>query len=244
MEDPLKLTGVPLDRAMKARPAMSGPHLHAAGTEWQYTATLKRELMMTFTTTPARARRWATVSLLIGALGLFGVGEAAGQQPTATTAPAAEGPWTVTPFIGFGFSGDLDSATGAFGVAGGYQWSPRVTIEGELNFLPSSETSGLIEVDSHVWSLTGNLVYHFANRPFIPYGVFGIGFGQGTVDVSPPLQRPDSSSKFVVNFGGGVERAIRERVRFRGDMRYFFGGDLVPDYWRVAFGLSFDLGRR
>jgi opacity protein-like surface antigen len=200
--------------------------------------------MMIFATKNARARRWATLSLLIGVLGLFNVRYAAAQAPAA--GPATESSWTVTPFIGFGFSGDLDSATGAFGIAGGYRWSPRMTIEGELNILPSSETGGLIEVDSRVWSLTGNLVYHFVDRrPFVPYGVFGIGFGQGDVDVSPPVPGlEDSSTEFVVNFGGGVERAIRDRMRFRGDLRYFFGGDLVPDYWRVAFGVSFDLGRR
>ena len=47
-----------------------------------------------------------------------------------------------------------------------------------------------------------------------------------------------------MNQGGGVERAIRENLRFRGDMRYFFGGDLVPDYWRLSAGLQFGLGRR
>jgi len=43
----------------------------------------------------------------------------------------------------------------------------------------------------------------------------------------------------VVNFGGGVERRINDRIGFRGDLRYFFGGDLVPDYWRLGAGLTF-----
>ena len=53
-----------------------------------------------------------------------------------------------------------------------------------------------------------------------------------------------SSTEFLVNLGGGVERAIRENIRFRGDMRYFFGGDLVPDYWRLSAGLQFGLRPR
>jgi hypothetical protein len=42
----------------------------------------------------------------------------------------------------------------------------------------------------------------------------------------------------------GFERAITEKIHFRGDLRYFFGGDLVPDYWRLRAGLRFGLGNR
>jgi hypothetical protein len=154
----------------------------------------------------------------------------------------------VTPFVGIGFSGDLDNATGAVGVAGGYIWNERVALEAELSFLPSSESSGLVELDSDSWSLTANALYHFAGRTWVPYGVFGIGLGHGSVDLDtddPVLDDIDSSStEFVVNFGGGVERPIRDRFAFRGDLRYFFGGDFVPDYWRFSAGLTFDLGRR
>jgi opacity protein-like surface antigen len=175
-------------------------------------------------------------------------GSARAQQPAPTTNLVDTGHWTVTPFVGVGFSGDLDSATGAIGVAGGYIWSSRVSLEGEFNFLPSSEASGFVELDSKEWSLTGNVLYHFAGRAFVPYGVLGIGFGHGSVDLNTNDPRFDvldtSSTEFVVNFGGGVERRIRERLAFRGDLRYFFGGDFVPDYWRAIIGLTFDLGRR
>ena len=193
------------------------------------------------------ARRWSTVMLMITAsIFLLTVGAAA-QQPAApaTTQPGA---WSITPFAGFGFSGDLDSATGALGVAGGRDWNSNVSLEGEFNLLPSSENGGLVEVSSDAWSLTGNLLYHFAPRTFRPYAVIGIGFGHASVDADAAGQVPntfdESSNEFVVNLGGGVERAIRENLRFRGDMRYFFGGDLVPDYWRLSAGLQFGLGRR
>jgi hypothetical protein len=52
-----------------------------------------------------------------------------------------------------------------------------------------------------------------------------------------------SSTSFVVDFGGGVERKITDRLALRGDLRYFFGGDLVPDYWRLGGGLRIDMGR-
>ena len=81
-----------------------------------------------------------------------------------------------TPFAGLGFSGDLDSGTGALGVVAGYVWTERVSLEAELNVLPSSEANGLIEVGTHSWTLTANALYHFSGRTWAPYGVFGIGF--------------------------------------------------------------------
>ena len=165
-----------------------------------------------------------------------------------TTTVISPGHWTVTPFVGVGFSGDLDSGTGAVGVAGGYIWNARVGLEGEFNFLPSSETNGIVELDSDSWTLTGNILYHFAGRSWVPYGVFGLGLGHGSVDVKsndPLLADLDTSSdEFVVNFGRGIERRIHRRFAFRGDLRYFFGGDFVPDYWRASTGLTFDLGQR
>jgi opacity protein-like surface antigen len=152
----------------------------------------------------------------------------------------------VTPFVGIGFSGDLDSATGALGAAAGYVWSDRLTVEGEFNVLPSSEANGVVEVSTHVWSLTGNALYHFSGRKFVPYGVVGIGFGHGSTDLDGlGLTGVDTSStEFVLNFGGGVERRLTDRLGFRGDLRYFFGGDLVPDYWRLGAGITIDLGGR
>lgn len=158
------------------------------------------------------------------------------------------GAWTVTPFGSLAFSGDIDSATGGFGIAGGYNWRPQISFEAEFSTLPSSELTGLVEVDSSVWNVTGNVLYHFNKRPFVPYGVVGLGFGHGSVDIKssdPLLQVSDQAdTQFVFNFGGGVERQIANRVALRGELRYFFGGDLVPDYWRLGVGLTFTLGSR
>jgi opacity protein-like surface antigen len=176
---------------------------------------------------------------------------AAAQTPTPATpqtSVVAPAHWTVTPFIGFGFSGDLDSATPSFGAAGGYMWNDRIALEAEFNSLPSSEAGGLVEVDTNVWSLTGNLLYHFAGRQVVPYGVLGMGIGHSGADVEDTAVNPvvvdDSSTTFVMNLGGGVERQIANRVAIRGDFRYFFGNNLVPDFWRPSIGLSFDLGRQ
>ena len=165
------------------------------------------------------------------------------QRPMQTTTTITPGHWTATPFVGVAFSGDLDSGTGAFGVAGGYVWDPRISFEGEFSVLPSSENNGLVEVDTNVWNLTANVLYHFAGRNWVPYGVAGIGFGHSSADVnsSDPFidQLDTSSTEFVANIGGGVERLIRNNLGFRGDFRYMFGGDLVPDYWRLSAGITF-----
>jgi opacity protein-like surface antigen len=194
------------------------------------------------------AHRWFTTAIIFATIAI-GASRAAAQQPAANAnAEITPGEWSVTPFAGFGFSGDLDSATGALGVAGGYGWSPKVSLEGEFNLLPSSENGGLVEVSSNAWSLAANLLYHFAPRNFRPYGAIGVGFGHASVDVDGSSQVSSaidsSSTEFVVNFGGGVERSIRENIHFRGDLRYFFGGDLVPDYWRLSAGLRFGVSRR
>jgi hypothetical protein len=197
-----------------------------------------------------RSHRHLSIAFVTVALAVVGAARAAAQTTTPqTTTLVPPAHWSVTPFAGFGFSGDLDSPTGALGAAAGYVWSERVSFEGEFNFLPSSEIGGLVEVDTKVWSLTGNLLYHFAGRRVVPYGVFGLGFGHGWVDldsttVSSTVPADTSSTSFIVNFGGGVEHRIANRAAVRGDLRYFFGGDLVPDYWRLSAGINFDLGRR
>jgi opacity protein-like surface antigen len=194
------------------------------------------------------AKRLITIFLIVTTMLIANATSGAAQSASSSPqVPQQAGAWSVAPFVGFGFSGDLDSAAGAFGVAGGYAWSPTITLEGELNILPSSENGGLVEVDSNSWSLTGNILYHFAPRAVQPYAVFGMGVGHSSVDADevngiPAVNTDPSSTEFVVNLGGGVERALRHNIILRGDMRYFFGGDLVPDYWRLGVGIRFALG--
>jgi len=208
---------------------------------------------MTFGSNRARqrgaSRAFAAAAI---AVALFGLPQSARAQvrPPATTPPLETGRFTVTPLVGTAFSGDVDSPTILFGVAGGYNWSPRVSLEAEFNLLPSSEQSGVLELDTRIWNLTGNLLYRFSEnrRAWVPFGAVGLGLGHGSADinVNDPLLNSISSSSnaFVFNFGGGVERALTDTIRFRGDLRYFFGGDLVADYWRLGLGVSFDVPRR
>jgi hypothetical protein len=187
----------------------------------------------------SRSTKSITIASLIAVATMLGTGSASAQS--STDGPIVAGEVTVTPFIGFGFSGDLDSGTGIVGVAGGYNYNSKVSIEGEFTFLPSPEINGAQEAPATAWSLTGNLLYHFTKRQFTPYAAVGIGFGHSGIDEDELVSAigvEKSSTKFVANFGGGIERPFSDRLRFRGDLRYFFGGDLVPDYWRLVVGVT------
>jgi len=194
----------------------------------------------------SRSTKSLTLASLIAVSSLFGTGVANAQS--ATDGPIVPGELTVTPYIGFGFSGDLDSATGAVGVAGAYNYNSRVSLEAEFNVLPSPENSGAVEVESTVWSLTANVLYHFNKKNnFTPYALAGIGFGHSTVDVDGTILEglvDASSTQFVANIGGGIERPFSDRLKFRGDLRYLFGGDTVPDYWRLSAGVTWTLAKK
>jgi outer membrane protein with beta-barrel domain len=202
---------------------------------------------MTSASTSNKRVRTPRIVVVMIAGALLTMAHNAAAQTAAAGAGPDTGQWSVTPLIGTAFSGDVDSPTVVFGVGAGYRWTPRVSLEAEFNVLPSSETSGVLELDTKVWNVTGNVLYHFAERPWRPFGAFGLGLGHGSANVNttdPLLRLVDTSStEFIVNFGGGVEHAIRDGIRFRGDLRYFFGGDLVADYWRLSAGVSFDVGR-
>jgi len=188
----------------------------------------------------SRRTKSLTIASLVAVSSLLGTSIATAQS---NDGPIVPGEISVTPFIGFGFSGDLDSATGVVGVAGGWNYNSKISIEGEFSLLPSPENNGVVEASSTVWSLTGNVLYHFEKKNnFTPYAVAGIGVGHASVDLNGTLLQNvnvnASSTQFVANIGGGVERPFSERLKFRGDLRYLFGGDTVPDYWRLSAGIS------
>lgn len=157
--------------------------------------------------------------------------------PSTTTTTIALGSWTVTPSVGAGFSGDLGDGTSSIGIAGGYVWSPRISFEADATFLPSIARSATVPMETSVFGFTGNALYHFrAQHDWVPYGVAGIGVGHSSADTDV-LNTDLSANNFIANIGGGVEHALKNATAVRGDFRYTFGGDLVPDYWRLSAGV-------
>jgi len=160
-------------------------------------------------------------------------------QTTLSAMPVEPEGFTITPFIGLGFAGDFENNPTAFGVAAGYGLSERVTVEGDLYFAPDGEQGDLLQFDTSLWSLSGNVLYHFTgNTGFTPYVVGGLGVMGANADAEDlGVIEDDTSTKFAWNWGGGVKSALSDRFGLRADLRFFNGEDLVPDHWRLFGGV-------
>ena len=166
------------------------------------------------------------------------------------TAPLEVERWTVTPFIGAGFSGDLENSPLNLGAALGYNVTSRVTIEGQFAYM-GAEQGDLVQFDTNVYTLDANVLYHFteqfAERRWTPYVALGLGMirANADIDTTDPIFQAldDSTTKLAVNFGGGVKTGISDNVQVRGDLRYYTGDDLAPSFWRATVGVGFVLGR-
>ena len=152
--------------------------------------------------------------------------------------PAGEG-FSLTPFVAAGFAGDYEDAPAAFGLALGYGANERVSLEGEFGLAPSGTQGEFLQADTSVWTLSGNVLYHFAQPQFTPYLALGLGVMGSDPDVSDELfpDTDDSTTTFAWNWGGGLKSALNDRVGLRGDLRYFNGSDLAPDHWRIYGGV-------
>lgn len=164
-------------------------------------------------------------------------------QPSPTAPeplPPEPEEFNITPFLGLGFSGNLENAPATFGVAVGYGLTSRVAVEGDLSFSPGGQQGEIFEFDTSVWSLSGNVLYHFTPaQDFTPYVAAGLGILSGNADVEDfaTVVDDDTSTVFGWNFGGGIKTAMNERWGLRADLRYFNGDDFAPDHWRLYGGV-------
>lgn len=151
--------------------------------------------------------------------------------------------WNITPFLGLGFSGNLENAPAAFGVGIGYGLTPELVVEGDLSFAPGGEQGVLTQFDTSVWTISANLLYHFIvpDRDFTPYAAAGLGVMTGDADADDLIDIPvdDTSTVFSWNLGGGIKTAMNENWGIRGDLRFFNGDDFAPDHWRLYAGVVF-----
>jgi opacity protein-like surface antigen len=156
--------------------------------------------------------------------------------------------FTITPFIGPGFGGGLQSNALNLGVAAGYNFTTRVGVEGEFSYARQG-SNNLVNTSSNTQTYSVNALYHVPLGRWLPYGTFGIGALHGSAEVTAPtgtnqlVSLSNSETDFSWNLGAGVKRSISDNVRFRGDLRFFNAGTL-PNFWRVYGGLTFLLGQR
>jgi opacity protein-like surface antigen len=170
---------------------------------------------------------------------VLAVAPAAAQQTTFEPLPPEPDGLTLTPFVGAGFSGNLESAPAALGIALGYGWSERVAFEGELSIAPNASMGTPIEFDTSFWTLSANILYHFTQQSVTPYITAGLGVLGSSPDLPTELFPgvDDRSTTFAWNIGAGVKTAISDRFGLRADLRHFNGSDLAPDHWRVYGGM-------
>lgn len=188
------------------------------------------------------------LAVMLAAL-YFGAAAADSAYAQEADSPVRPEQWTVTPMLGFVIGGDIEGGGIGVGVAGGYNYNSRLRFEGEFMILPSVEQDVLVDIDSTIWTLTGNVLYHFVDGgPTAPYVAGGIGIGRGTTDLDEAdpllvqLGLDESSTELVFTIGGGVAHRLNERFSIRGDLRYSTGDDLVSDFFRVFAGLTIDVG--
>jgi opacity protein-like surface antigen len=163
----------------------------------------------------------------------------ASQRATFEPLPPEPDGLTLTPFVGAGFSGNLESAPAALGVALGYGWNERVALEGELSIAPNASMGTPIEFDTSFWTLSANVLYHFTRESVTPYVTAGLGVLGSSPEIPTELfpDVDDRSTTFAWNIGAGVKTAVTERFGLRADLRHFNGSDLAPDHWRLYAGV-------
>lgn len=194
--------------------------------------------------------QYASTITAISLVLAFGTNSYAQDPPAVQPSPTAPDrlppepeAFSLTPFIGLGFSGNLENAPAAFGVALGYGLAPRLTVEGDLSFAPGGEQGVITQFDTRVWSLSGNVLYHFVPeaQDFTPYVAGGLGLLSGNADIEAvtPVVDDDTSTVLAWNFGGGVKTAMNENWGLRADLRFFNGDDFAPDHWRLYGGVIF-----
>jgi opacity protein-like surface antigen len=155
----------------------------------------------------------------------------------------ASADWTLTPFVGWNFSGSADTngttagasfsnkfekkidygaslmATGAgpFGFEVDFGYSP--------NFFENAvSTSGFEFTNkSNVTTLMGNLVIGSNKGGVRPYIVGGVGLIRTNVDDIGNLFEVNTKNDFGLDVGGGVMGFFSNNVGLRGDIRYFRG---------------------
>lgn len=189
-------------------------------------------------------------SIVFACVALLAAGGIAHAQTTQTTPsdpqpafmpmpPEPEG-LNLTPFLGLGFAGDFENTPAAFGAALGYGMNSNLSVEGELYLAPGGTQGVLEEFDSSVWSLSGNVLYHFMRgdeAAVTPYVTAGIGLMNVDADVEDTgLVEDDTRTDFAWNWGGGLKTAMSDRFGLRADLRYVNAGDLTPDHWRLYGG--------
>jgi hypothetical protein len=144
--------------------------------------------------------------------------------------------WSVTPFLhtSLGISDPAPGNSIGLGVAGTYDWTPKLAFEAEVGHL-FDVAGDTANVDWSVTNFNVNALYRFDTKYVTPYVTLGLGV-ESTSHGGDPADL--SGTEFALNLGGGLTRSLNNRWLARADLRRFQSNDNAPDYWRLYGGLT------
>jgi opacity protein-like surface antigen len=163
----------------------------------------------------------------------------------ASAQAVTEDAWTLTPFLGVVFGGNVENAPATGGVALGYG-GRGLGVEGDLAYF-KAEQGVLSQFDTAVWLYGLNVLWQFAPRgSAIPYALGGIAWQRTSADLEgiPGTVAVEDGATASFTFGGGLKAMLAERAGIRLDLRYVNGRDLAPDFWRLYGGVTWKFGLR
>jgi hypothetical protein len=144
----------------------------------------------------------------------------------------------VTPYVGFG-----SAAASPIGTAVIFPLTSNLSVESDVAYRRG-------EGNIHALSTSASLLYFLPRvGRTTPYLAGGVGLKQyGAPVFSSNGGRPigtDPRVAMTVNAGGGLKAPVNEKLDLRTDVRWFKSfGRMGSEEFRVAQGLSFDLGKR
>ena len=143
----------------------------------------------------------------------------------------------VTPYVAVG-----SAAASPVGTAVTFPVTPTLSVETEVAYRRG-------EGDIHALSSSASLLFSLPRiGQSTPYVAGGVGLSQYGVPVfsfsGPPIGTA-SRVALTVNAGGGLKMPVNEKLDLRTDARWFKSfGPQGSEQFRVAQGLSFDVGKR
>lgn len=156
----------------------------------------------------------------------------------ATTPVSAQevGTIEVTPYVAIG-----SGVAPPVGVILTVPITPRLSLETELGYRRGEgDILALSTSTSLLWLLPR--VGHAS--PYLAAGVGMAQYGRPVLSLSGPPIGTQRSVAMTVNAGGGLKMPVTDRLELRSDARWFKMFGRGTDEFRVAHGLSFDVGRR
>jgi opacity protein-like surface antigen len=147
---------------------------------------------------------------------------------------------------GYTFDGDQHLKTNfAHGVRLGYNLNGNWGVEGQFTYVPLKSTLAALPDNEALFSLRGDLLYHFMPESrFVPFVVLGGGLSRASNN-SIKGRNYDGT----LDYGAGVMYFLNDWVALRGDVRHilsfdtpkFFAGNYWSNYEYTA-GLTFQFG--